>query len=39
VASFSAQDRWTYVAPAPFSWWVEFKNDRVVDVQPPADIL
>lgn len=38
VASFRALDRWTYVEPAPFSWWVEFKNDRVVDVHPPGEL-
>jgi hypothetical protein len=38
VASFRAQDRWTYVEPAPFAWWVQFKNDRVVEVHPPGDL-
>ncbi len=38
VASFRAEDRWTYPAPTPFSWWVRFKNDRVVEVKPPRDL-
>ncbi|HTD35248.1 MAG TPA: hypothetical protein VK665_16400 [Candidatus Elarobacter sp.] len=38
VASFRAEDRWTYPAPAPFSWWVRFKKDRVVEVRPPGDL-
>ncbi|HEX3464463.1 MAG TPA: hypothetical protein VHS78_10490 [Candidatus Elarobacter sp.] len=38
VASFRALDRWTYVEPAPYAWWVEFENDRVVAVQPPGNL-
>lgn len=38
VASFRALDRWTYVEPTPFAWWVQFKNDRVVDVHPPGNL-
>lgn len=37
VASFRAQSRWDYDAPAPFSWWVRFENDVVVELHPPGN--
>jgi hypothetical protein len=38
AASFRTQDRWDYDAPTPFSWWVEFKHDRVVAMQKPGSL-
>jgi len=38
VASFRAQERWDYDAPAPFAWSVTFAKDRVVQVHPPGSL-
>ncbi len=38
VASFRARDLWYYDSPTPFSWWVRFANDRVVEYHPPGNL-
>jgi hypothetical protein len=38
ASSLRAEDRWTYVAPTPFTWSVTFVHDRVVTVDPPGHL-